>query len=132
MDIEKAIKVVKEYVRILKEKPIKNVQGRLMSLLPYDKDTIKEAIKVELIFRYSRFDIVFSELISVTAVFVILRSIKFSEPAKSPISLIAVLFKLIRSRRLKFESMLKSEIAVLFAFNTCNLVAYLKGYKELT
>ncbi len=50
MDIEKAIKVVKEYVRILKEKPIKNVQGRLMSLLPYDKDTIKEAIKVELIY----------------------------------------------------------------------------------
>lgn len=50
MDIEKAIKVVKEYVRILKEKPIENVQGRLMSLLPYDKDTIKEAIKVELIY----------------------------------------------------------------------------------
>jgi len=50
MDIEKAIKVVKEYGRILKEKPIKNVQGRLMSLLPYDKDTIKEAIKAELIY----------------------------------------------------------------------------------
>lgn len=50
MDIEKAIKVVKEYGRILREKPIKNVQGRLMSLLPHDKDTIKEAIKVELIY----------------------------------------------------------------------------------
>ncbi|ODS30266.1 MAG: hypothetical protein SCARUB_04623 [Candidatus Scalindua rubra] len=50
MDIDKAIKVVKEYGRILKEKPIKNVQGRLMSLLPHDKDTIKEAIKVELIY----------------------------------------------------------------------------------
>ncbi len=50
MDIEKAIKIVKEYVIILKEKPIKNVQGRLMSLLPYDKDTVKEAIKVELIY----------------------------------------------------------------------------------
>ena len=50
MDIEKAVKVVKEYGRILKEQPIKNVQGRLMSLLPYDKDTIKEAIKAELIY----------------------------------------------------------------------------------
>ncbi len=50
MDIEKAIKIVKEYVRILKEKPIENVQGRLMSLLPYDKDKIKEAIKVELMY----------------------------------------------------------------------------------
>ncbi len=50
MDIEKAIKIVKEYGRILKEQPIKNVQGRLMSLLPYDKDTIKEAIKAELIY----------------------------------------------------------------------------------
>ncbi len=50
MDIEEAVKVVKEYGRILKEKPIKNVQGRLMSLLPYDKDTIKEAIKAELIY----------------------------------------------------------------------------------
>ena len=50
MDIEKAIKVVKEYGRILREKPIKNVQGRLISLLPYDKETIKEAIKVELIY----------------------------------------------------------------------------------
>ncbi len=50
MDIEKAIKVVKEYVRILKENRIENVQGRIMSLLPYDKDTIKEAIKVELIY----------------------------------------------------------------------------------
>ncbi|MGR3175216.1 MAG: hypothetical protein ACUZ8N_11560 [Candidatus Scalindua sp.] len=50
MDIEKAIKIVKEYGRILREQPIKNVQGRLMSLLPYDKDTIKEAIKVELMY----------------------------------------------------------------------------------
>jgi hypothetical protein len=50
MDIEKAIKVVKEYGRILKEQPIKNVQGRLMSLLPHDKDTIKEAIKIELMY----------------------------------------------------------------------------------
>ncbi len=50
MDIEKAIKVVKKYGRILREKPIKNVQGRLMSLLPHDKDTIKEAIKVELMY----------------------------------------------------------------------------------
>ncbi len=50
MDIEKAIKVVKKYGRILKEQPIKNVQGRPMSLLPYDKDTIKEAIKVELMY----------------------------------------------------------------------------------
>jgi hypothetical protein len=50
MDIEKAIKVVKEYGRILKEQPIKNVQGRPMSLLPQDKDTIKEAIKVELMY----------------------------------------------------------------------------------
>ena len=50
MDIEKAIKIVKEYGRILKEQPIKNVQGRLMSLLPHDKVAIKEAIKVELIY----------------------------------------------------------------------------------
>lgn len=50
MDIKKAIKVVKEYGRILREKPIKNVQGRLISLLPYDKKTIKDAIKVELIY----------------------------------------------------------------------------------
>ena len=50
MDIEKAIKIVKEYGRILREKPIKNVQGRLMSLLPHDKETIKEAIKAELIY----------------------------------------------------------------------------------
>ncbi len=50
MDIEEAVKVVKEYGRILKEQPIKNVQGRLMSLLQYDKDTIKEAIKAELIY----------------------------------------------------------------------------------
>jgi hypothetical protein len=48
MDLEKAIKIVKEYGRILREKPIKNVQGRMMSLLPHDKETIKEAIKVEL------------------------------------------------------------------------------------
>jgi hypothetical protein len=48
MDIEKAVKIVKEYGRILKEQPIKNVQGRPMSLLPQDKDTIKKAIKVEL------------------------------------------------------------------------------------
>lgn len=50
MDIEKAIKIVKEYGRILKEQPIKNIQGRLMSLLPHDKDTIKEAIEAELIY----------------------------------------------------------------------------------
>ena len=50
MDIEEAVKVVKEYGRILKEQPIKNVQGRLMSLLQNDKDTIKEAIKAELIY----------------------------------------------------------------------------------
>ncbi len=50
MDIEKAIEIVKEYGRVLREKPIKNVQGRLMSLLPHDKDTIKEAIKVELMY----------------------------------------------------------------------------------
>jgi len=50
MDIEEAIKIVKEYGSILKENPIKNVQGRLISLWPYDKETIKEAIKVELIY----------------------------------------------------------------------------------
>jgi len=50
MDLEYAIKIVKEYGNILREQPIKNVQGRLMSLLPYDKDTIKEAIKVELMY----------------------------------------------------------------------------------
>ncbi len=50
MDIEKAIKIVKEYGRILREQPIKNVHGRLISLLPHDKDTIQEAIKVELIY----------------------------------------------------------------------------------
>ena len=48
MDLEKAIKIVKEYGRVLREKQINNVQGRMMSLLPHDKDTIKEAIKVEL------------------------------------------------------------------------------------
>lgn len=50
MDLENAIKIVKEYGNILREKPIKNVQGRCLSLLPYDKDTIKEAIKVELMY----------------------------------------------------------------------------------
>ena len=50
MDLEKAIEIVKEYGRILREQPIKNVQGRLKSLLPHDKDTIKEAIKVELMY----------------------------------------------------------------------------------
>ena len=50
MDLEKAIEIVKEYGRVLREQPIKNVHGRLMSLLPYDKDTIKEAIKVELMY----------------------------------------------------------------------------------
>ncbi len=50
MDLEKAIKIVKEYGKILREKPIKNVQGRLISLLPHDKDTIKEAIKVEMMY----------------------------------------------------------------------------------
>ncbi len=50
MDIEKAIKIVKEYGKVLREKPINNIQGRLISLLPYDKDTIKEAIKTELIY----------------------------------------------------------------------------------
>ncbi len=50
MDLEKAIKIVKEYGRVLREKPIKNVQGRLMSLLPHDKGTIKEAIKIELMY----------------------------------------------------------------------------------
>ncbi len=50
MDLEYAIKIVKGYGNILREQPIKNVQGRLMSLLPHDKDTIKEAIKVELMY----------------------------------------------------------------------------------
>ena len=50
MDLEYAIKIVKEYGNILREQPIKNVQGRLMSLLPHDKETIKEAIKVELMY----------------------------------------------------------------------------------
>jgi len=50
MNLENAIKIVKEYGNILREQPIQNVQGRLMSLLPYDKDTIKEAIKVELMY----------------------------------------------------------------------------------
>ncbi len=50
MDLEHAIKIVKGYGRVLREQPIKNVQGRLISLLPYDKDKIKEAIKVELMY----------------------------------------------------------------------------------
>ncbi len=50
MDLEKAIEIVKEYGRVLREQPIKNVQGRFISLLPNDKDTIKEAIKVELLY----------------------------------------------------------------------------------
>ncbi len=50
MNLENAIKIVKEYGNILNEQPIKNVQGRLISLLPYDKDTIKEAIRVELMY----------------------------------------------------------------------------------
>ena len=50
MNLENAIKIVEEYGNILSEQPIKNVQGRLMSLLPHDKDTIKEAIKVELMY----------------------------------------------------------------------------------
>lgn len=50
MDLESAIKIVKEYGDILREQPNKNVQGRHMSLLPYDKDRIKEAIKVELMY----------------------------------------------------------------------------------
>ncbi|MCP4269575.1 MAG: hypothetical protein GY797_40705 [Deltaproteobacteria bacterium] len=48
MDLEKAIKIVKEYGRVLREKPISNVQGRMVSLLPHDKEAIKEAIKIEL------------------------------------------------------------------------------------
>lgn len=50
MDLEKAIEIVKEYGRVLREQPIKNVQGRCQSLLPHDKETIKEAIKVELMY----------------------------------------------------------------------------------
>ncbi len=50
MNLENAIKIVKEYGNILNEQPIKNVQGRFISLLPHDKDTIKEAIKVELMY----------------------------------------------------------------------------------
>jgi hypothetical protein len=48
VELEKEIKILKEYGSVLREKPINNVQGRMMSLLPHDKDTIKEAIKVEL------------------------------------------------------------------------------------
>ena len=50
MNLERAIKIVGEYGKILNEQPIKNVQGRFISLLPHDKDTIKEAIKVELMY----------------------------------------------------------------------------------
>lgn len=50
MNLENAIKIVKEYGNVLREQPIKNVQGRFQSLLPYDKDMIKEAIKVELMY----------------------------------------------------------------------------------
>ncbi|MDR4504600.1 MAG: hypothetical protein MRK01_07395 [Candidatus Scalindua sp.] len=50
MDIETAIKIVKEYGRILKEDPVRNIQGRFLSQLPYDKETIKKAIKVDLIY----------------------------------------------------------------------------------
>ncbi len=50
MNLENAIKIVKEYGNILNEQPIKNVQGRFISLLPHDKDTIKEAVKVELMY----------------------------------------------------------------------------------
>ena len=48
MDLETAIKIVKDYGKILEEDPIKNIQGRPESILPYDKDKIKEAIKVNL------------------------------------------------------------------------------------
>ncbi len=50
MNLENAIKIVREYGNILSEQPIKNVQGRFVSLLPHDKETIKEAIKVELMY----------------------------------------------------------------------------------
>ncbi len=50
MDLESAIKIVKEYGNVLREQPIENVQGRFMSLLPYGKETINEAIKVELVY----------------------------------------------------------------------------------
>ncbi len=50
MNLENAIKIVKEYGIMLREQPIKNVHGRFKSLLPHDKETIKEAIKVELIY----------------------------------------------------------------------------------
>ncbi|MCF6150643.1 MAG: hypothetical protein E3K37_18600 [Candidatus Kuenenia sp.] len=48
MDIETAMKIVKEYGKILDENPVHNIQGRRALLLPYDKDTIKEALKVNL------------------------------------------------------------------------------------
>ncbi|MDP6924701.1 MAG: hypothetical protein R2568_09490 [Candidatus Scalindua sp.] len=50
MNLENAIKIVREYGNILNEQPAKNVQGRVISLLPHDKETIKEAIKVELMY----------------------------------------------------------------------------------
>jgi hypothetical protein len=50
MNLENAIKIVREYGNILNEQSAKNVQGRFISLLPHDKDTIKEAIKVELMY----------------------------------------------------------------------------------
>ncbi|MBM4054049.1 MAG: hypothetical protein FJ264_05140 [Planctomycetes bacterium] len=48
MDIETAIKIVKEYGKILDENPVSNIQGRRISLLPHNKDIIKEAVKVNL------------------------------------------------------------------------------------
>ena len=50
MNLENAIKIVREYGNILNEQSAKNVQGRFISLLPHDKDTIKEAVKVELMY----------------------------------------------------------------------------------
>jgi len=50
MNLENAIKIVREYGRILNEQSSNNVHGRFISLLPHDKDTIKEAIKVELMY----------------------------------------------------------------------------------
>ena len=50
MNLENAIKIVREYGNILNEQPVKNVHGRFISLLPHGKDTIKEAIKVELMY----------------------------------------------------------------------------------
>ena len=45
MDLETAIEIVKDYGRILEEDPIKNIQGRPESVLPYDKDKIKRGNK---------------------------------------------------------------------------------------